>query len=476
MTVSTPSLLLRISIRLMIVTIGAAIISYAWVFYEIRYAADSVAEGSLITQALEIVSGIVPSNGDVSFSMPVDLTGSSGEAEGRFRYSVRDELGNTLFKSSWPTASLDKVRILDTSNQLYQFHHQEPERERFFGAVLRTNIGGRVLVVQVERNSRRIETLMDTILGEFFIHGGWVGIPFLLALMLISIWTIRGAIKPLNKLSQQAETIGPGTTDLRLPLRGVPREIAPLVRAVNSALDRLEKGFSAQQELTADAAHELRTPLAVLRAHIDILPDPQLASSLREDAERMERVVSQLLRVARLDALSVGSAEIADLNEIAVAVASFMIPLAMRDNKAIEVLADEEPCFVHGNRESIFQAVRNLVENALQHMQSGKTLELVVELGCTLKVVDHGKGIPLEIRDQVFKRFWRSDRSGAGAGLGLAIVKRTMEIHGGLVSISDTPSGGVTFTLSFPPRPGADPTRVVPLTLYRRRARERAAV
>jgi len=474
MTVRSPSLLLRISLRLMIVTVGAAIISYAWVFYEIRYAADSVAEGSLITQALEIVSGVLPSNGGVSLNMPPDLTGSVSEAEGRFRYSVRDELGNTLFKSSWPTASLDKARILDTSNQLYQSHHQEPERERFFGAVLRTNIGGRVLVVQVERNSRRIETLMDTILGEFFIHGGWVGIPFLLALMLISIWTIRGVITPLNALSRQAETIGPGTTNLRLPLQGVPREIAPLVRAVNSALDRLEKGFSAQQELTADAAHQLRTPLAVLRAHIDTLPDPQLASSLREDTDSMERVVSQLLRAAQLDALLVGATEIADLNEIAVAVATFMIPLAMKDSKAIEVLADEAPSFVHGNRESIFQAVRNLVENGLQHMESGKTLELVVELGCTLKVIDHGNGIPVELRDQVFKRFWRFDRSGAGAGLGLAIVKRTMEIHAGSVSISDTPGGGATFTLRFPYGSAASGTRVVSLPLYRQRTGERA--
>ena len=475
MTVRTPSLLLRISIRLMFVTIAAAIISYAWLIYEIRYAADSVAEGSLITQALEVMSSLSPSNGSVRFSLPAELSGSTSEAEGRFRYSVRDELGNTLFQSSWPTAARDKIRILDTKNQLYQVHHQEPQRESFFGAVVRTNIGGRVLVVQVERNSRHIETLMDTILVEFFVHGGWLGIPFLLALTLISIWTIRGAIAPLNELSRQAESIGPGTTDLRLAVQGVPREIVPLVGAVNSALDRLEKGYSAQQELTADAAHELRTPLAVLRAHIDTLPDQQLVASLREDAEHMERVVSQLLKVARLDALSVGSGEMADLNEIAVTIASFMIPLALKEGKAIEVAALEVPCFVHGDRESIFQAVRNLVENALQHMGPGKTVQLVVEMGGIFKVIDHGEGIPVKLRDQVFKRFWRSDRSGVGSGLGLAIVKRTMEIHGGSVSISDTPGGGATFTLRFLPAAGAEAARVVPLPLYRRGRRERAA-
>ena len=475
MTAGTPSLLLRISIRLMIVTIAAAVISYAWLYYEIRYAADSVAEGSLITQALEIMSSLSPGKDGVAFRLPAELSGSTSEAEGRFRYSVRDERGITLFQSSWPTAARDKIRILDAKNQLYQVHHQEPQREGFIGAVVRTDIGGRVLVVQVERNSRHIETLMDTVLVEFFIHGGWLGIPFLLALTLISIWTIRGAIAPLKELSRQAEAIGPATTDLRLAVQGVPREIAPLVRAINLALDRLERGFSAQQELTADAAHELRTPLAVLRAHIDTLPDQELVASLREDAEHMERVVSQLLGVARLDALSLGSGEIADLNEIAVAAASFLIPLALKANKAIEVSAGDGSCFVHGNRESIFQAVRNLVENALQHVAPDTTVELVVEAGGTLKIVDHGKGIPAALRDKVFKRFWRSDRAGLGSGLGLAIVKRTMEVHGGSVSISDTPGGGATFTLRFPLPPGAEAARVVPLPLYRRGRKERAA-
>lgn len=446
-----PSLLIRISIRLTIVSIAAIIIAYGWLFYELKYSADRIAEGSLVSQAEDVAGGLSASDGPVTFVLPDYLAKSKTEENGHFRYAISDGV-RRLYASRWEPEQLDRIRILDAANQLYQSYHREPDRELYFGAIIRANVGGHPLVIQVERNSRRIETLMDTLLTEFFIHGGWIGVPFLLLLLMISIWTIRGALAPLEALSRDAASIGPTSIDRRLSERAVPSEILPLVRAVNSALDRLDAGFSVQREFTADAAHELRTPLAVLFAHVDTLSDRRLAASLREDLERMNRVVSQLLKVAQLDSSAISSNETAELNEIVLSVARLMIPLAVADGKSVEAQTGRTSCVVQGNQEFIYHAVRNLAENALRHTAPGTSIELVATSDRTIQVIDHGPGIPDDERARVFKRFWRANRSGIGAGLGLAIVKKTMDLHGGTVTISDTPGGGATFILQFPSR------------------------
>ena len=473
-TAPTPSLLRRITIRLILVTASTIVLSYVWIYYQLQFASDRVAEGSLISQAQDLVSGLKIQDGRVVLQMPSELAGSKAEVDGLFRYSVTDSLGKTLIHSQWPTTPVEKIRILDPTNQLYQVQHQVPASEGYYGVVVNTSIGRQRLIVQVERNSRGTETLMDTILEEFFIHGAWMAAPFLVVLLGITFWTIRGAIAPLHELSKQAAAIGPTTTDRRLTERGVPREILPLVQAVNSALDRLEAGFRVQREFTADAAHELRTPLAVLCAHIDTLPDRKLALSLREDVDPMTHVVSQLLKVANLDSLSIGSEETAELGELVISVAKRIIPLAVEQGSWVDAQIGTQPLLVHGNRESIYNAIRNLAENALRHTKT-KSIELLVGNDLSVSIVDHGPGIPPEQREQIFQRFWRAQRHRTGAGLGLAIVKKTMDLHGGTVSVGDTPGGGATFTLRFrPPFSAAPPpTGAKPLD---RPIPERAAV
>ncbi|MBX9634017.1 MAG: hypothetical protein K2X44_03465, partial [Magnetospirillum sp.] len=258
-------------------------------------------------------------------------------------------------------------------------------------------------------------------------------------------------LAPLRTLSRQAEGIGPNTTDLRLPCTDVPREVMPLVFAVNNALERLEEGFRLQRDFTADAAHELRTPLAVLTAHIDTLPDRSVAAALRRDLDGMTRLVEQLLRVARVEALVVAPSDHADLAAIARDVAAYLAPTAIHANRMIEVDAPEDEVLVHGQADALFHAVRNLVDNALRHTPSGTTVTLTVsDHPPCLRVSDQGPGIPAELRSVVFQRFWRSDRRTSGAGLGLAIVQRTMRAHGGEVVIEDAEGGGAQFRIDFP--------------------------
>jgi signal transduction histidine kinase len=276
-------------------------------------------------------------------------------------------------------------------------------------------------------------------------------LPTLLAALLIGALTLRGGLRPLQRLAREAAHITPAESERRLPLAGLPRELAPLVRAINAALDRLDQGFRAQRDFTADAAQQLRTPLAILAAHLDTLGDRAVAASLREDVARMSRLVEQLLLVAELEALTLKPDEQADLSALAVEVAQAVAPLALARRRSLAVVGAEAPVIVHANHDALHQALRNLVENAINHTGEGTTVEIAVGAHPpSLGVRDHGPGVAASDREMLFQRFWRADRANSrGAGLGLAIVQRIATAHGARLSVADAEGGGAVFIIEF---------------------------
>jgi signal transduction histidine kinase len=231
----------------------------------------------------------------------------------------------------------------------------------------------------------------------------------------------------------------------------MPPEILPLVKAVNQALDRLELGFRSQREFAADAAHELRTPLAILRTRIETLPHSEASRALGRDVENMSRVVSQLLDATELETAIVDPESVADLHEVGVEIAEFIAPLALKRGKSIELIGVDKPVLIVGNAEMIRRATRNLVENALHHTPEGTAIEIVVGQDGSISVIDNGDGVPPENRESIFKRFWRrSTRASGGAGLGLSIVKKIVEAHHGSITVEDAPGRGARFIMRFP--------------------------
>ena len=312
-------------------------------------------------------------------------------------------------------------------------------------------VSGDTLVMQVTRRISPTSTAIDALFYEWLGEFLPVTVPMLLALITALIFTLRGAMKPLERLMRYARAITPAQIGVRLPTDDLPKELLGPVEAINGALDRLDRGFQAQRDFLADAAHELRTPLAILAAHLDSMQDPAGTAALRADVERMTRLVSQLLLVAQLEALTIRPDEQADLSEIAAEVAILMAPLAVKSGRNLAVLHAEHPLPVRGNRDALYQALRNLVENALKFTPAGTEVEIELDPSGGVVVSDRGPGIPEAQRTLLFQRFWRADRrQSGGAGLGLAITHRIAAAHGGQLLVDDNPGGGARFTLRVP--------------------------
>jgi len=199
----------------------------------------------------------------------------------------------------------------------------------------------------------------------------------------------------------------------------------------------------------ADVAHELRTPLAVLRANLDTLDDREAALHLSQDVERVIRIVEQVLAKSRIEKLEVEAEERADLSEISASMVSFLAPMVLKEGRTIELVGADEPVVINGNAFALEQALRNLIENSIKYSARGSTITVEVSPEPAIKVIDQGRGIAQDERETIFERFHRADRRGQGSGLGLSIVRRVALAHGGNITLEDAPGGGAIFILKF---------------------------
>jgi signal transduction histidine kinase len=443
------SLSRRITVGLTVTMVVASLCAFGWLYVKAKWTDIGLREQTLLDQA-RVIAGYLTVNADgsIDLDLPPRLAEAYGSPDSPYRYAVRDANGQFVFDSGTAIGPLPAVS--DRGRKLYDYDPDGSGPLHVFGAALQTTVGHRTFFVQVEKRAYTPDYLRTAVIDEFLIDGGWLEILFLFVLLGVSLWIVKRAISPLTRISKLAETIGPTSASVRLPLDEVPREILPLVRSMNSALDRLEQGLRRQREFNANAAHQLRTPLAVLMANMDTLKETEVANRLRVDVEHMSRIVSQLLLVARLETLSINLDEVVELNAAAADIAASFAPLALASNKTIELLRNECPVRVRTSSFALRAALGNLIENAINHTPVGTSVRLRVTDRPAIEVMDQGPGIPADQRAVVFERFWRGDRSKGGAGLGLSIVDRTMKALHGSVTLGDAPGSGALFTLVFP--------------------------
>src|SRR5215472_11460253 len=303
-----------------------------------------------------------------------------------------------------------------------------------------------VVVAQVAGGDQ----LVHSILREFVFDIAWYVPPFVAVALLLATYSVRRSLLPLRAVSAQASAIEPESIALRLPETDVPTEALPLVIAVNQALERLEQGFVMQRRFTANAAHELRTPLTIITARLDTLEGNGQVSVLREEVARMNRLVEQLLCVARLDSVVLDCSPPVDLRQLAEEVVGAMAHLALAAGRTIALIGVDHPVIVIGNAAAITDALRNLVENALVHTPAGTEVIVEVDPKGAISVQDSGPGVPAEDRQRIFERFWRGRGVRTdGAGLGLAIVMEIVRAHGASITVSGRAGRGARFDLRF---------------------------
>jgi signal transduction histidine kinase len=386
-------------------------------------------------------------DGTISLELPPDLQGLYSQPYGRYSYAVVDDRGNALFSSLKDRAAIFPA---DPKAAAVQFLQMRKGDAAISGASIRRVVGTKTVWVQAAEDLANRDVLIDDIVADFFKNVGWITLPILLVLLATDIAIFRRALLPLRQASEIAQQVGPAHTDVRLPVNEIPSEVRPLVSAVNQALDRLDQGFRIQREFTADAAHELRTPLSILRTRVDTLEDQRIAEALHQDIEAMGRIVGQLLDIAELDAFTIDPLELADARSVCAEVAEFIAPFALRQGREIALLGVSKSLWVKGNAEMMKRAIRNLAENAIKHAPPGTVVEFIVEENGTVRVLDRGPGISEEERDLIFRRFWRRDRSQPGStGLGLSIVQRIVELHGASITVKNRIPSGAEFSIHF---------------------------
>ena len=270
------------------------------------------------------------------------------------------------------------------------------------------------------------------------------------------------ALKPLRAFSAQIEKVqAQNLSDARMEENGV-RELNQLSISYNRMLERLSDAFEVQRQFTANAAHELRTPLSVIQVQLDLYhsaghPDndestEQIIKMVTEQNERLGRMVKTLLDMSELQ--TVARNEKIALNALVEEVLADLDPLAREKN--IELSGKCENLTMEGSDILIYRLVYNLVENAIKYNQAGGQVTVTAagkDRHIYLAVTDTGNGIPQELRERIFEPFFRVDKSRSralgGVGLGLALVREIVRVHDGSISVRDNPAGGTVFEVVF---------------------------
>jgi signal transduction histidine kinase len=291
-----------------------------------------------------------------------------------------------------------------------------------------------------------------------------VGIPLLVAVVGATTWAVVGrALRPVKAIRAEADSISPAELDRRVPQPATHDEIARLASTVNRMLDRLEAAQKRHRRFVSDASHELRSPIASIRQHAEVAaahPDrttvPDLAGVVLEEDIRMQRLVEDLLLLARADedGLALRRRRI-DLDDLV-----FEEAAALRASTTLAVDTSRVSAGrVDGDEAALRRVVRNLADNATRHAER-RVGFAVGENGAgesMLVVEDDGPGVPEAERNRIFERFVRLDESRArphgGTCLGLAIVAEIVAAHGGRVEVTDSPEGGARFTVHLPTPP-----------------------
>jgi len=444
-------LLLAVSLATLLVWAAAGIASY----YKALHESDELMDGQLAQSAKLLLAQVIHemAEGEPQHVITEALgNDSSHPYEQHLEFLVLNRAGRMLLRSTHApqSAPFESTGFSDIQ------HDGQPWRQLSLHSP-----DGRyqVQIVHPIQDRERVGLEVAT----------QVAIPILLALPLLALlvyFSVRRSLRPLEELASAVAARSPDNLNVLAEPQTL-REAQPLVAALNRLLTRLAATLDNERRFTADAAHELRTPLAAVKiqaqvalASTDAADHQHALRQVLAGADRATRLVEQLLRLARLDPLArLPQAQTLDLAQLAASIASDMQAQASARQQQLSVHAPSAAIQVQGDADLLGVALRNLVENALRYTPPGGEIEIRIETSDQhprLAVCDNGPGVNAEEAPRLLERFYRGQAStnpqsnaADGSGLGLAIVQRIAELHGAQLSIENRTIGGLQASLTW---------------------------
>ncbi|MBX9844660.1 MAG: HAMP domain-containing histidine kinase [Xanthobacteraceae bacterium] len=369
-------------------------------------------------------------------------------------FLVRDRQGHTLSEGAVPPEFAKIGDALDHISQArlgWQLLEDDPRKPPARLKRVNTDAGNVQVLTATQGKLSGGKALLTTAL--MFVGVALPGLLLMAAATFIATpMVVRRAFAGLDAAADQARRIDIHRRGTRLSVDRIPLEVVPLVSAVNDALARLDEGYSRHKRFVADAAHELRTPIAILNTRLESLPPGPDRARLIEDTARLATLAEQLLDIQRLDRCGHPMTRV-DLVTVAQGVAADLAPLAIAAGYELSFDAAAEHIETLGDRASLERALTNLVQNAIQHGGRHGAISIHVSRPATIDVTDEGTGIPPDQRTLIFEPFYRLAPLDRGAGLGLNMVREIVLFHGGHVSVLDGPNGGACFRMTLQPAP-----------------------
>lgn len=459
MTARTTSLRLRLAGTLGVVFLIGMVALYAAALSYAKLAADKSYDRLLGGSALSIAETLSILDGQVQVDIPYSsLDMLSAAPDDRVFYRVVGPDRRTV--TGYPDLPVLPPRRAraegDASGQFYdaRYRGEDVRIVSLAREIAQPGTTGWVYV-QVGQTRRARDALTRDL-----VFGSLAPILLMTIVALGVVWFgVTLALRPLDKLSTELANRQP--EDLNPVMTPVPAEIAPVADSINGFMSRLRDNIDTLRSFIGDAAHQLRTPLAVIQAQAQLAEDGDASDmrgslvAIRRNAAKLTRLVNQMLSDATVQHRSDVRA-FAEFDLLATVQQSVREAVPMAEDSDVRLTSPLSSAPMVGDRLMIGEVVKNLIQNALTH---GRAEHAEVSLtlvespdGYLLSVADRGRGIRKEDREQVFERFARRNNDEPGAGLGLAIVRRAVESHRGTITLGDREGGGLLVEVALPRR------------------------
>jgi signal transduction histidine kinase len=423
---------------------------YTILYFEFREGLMGLEGQSIAVQVQDLRASIVPGTSPPRLELPRSLQEFYGQTDALNGYQLLSADGTVLESGGFSAPNLPPPVAQVGGQIVMQRETDAASGNSIMAATLDLDDRHGPYRLRVLRNLEDAESLVAQLMLSSLEELYWPIALLLIAAVSVVVVTVLSSLRSLRAVSHQASMLSLNRLDERLHARNLPRELVPLVQAVNASLNRLEADYRVQRDFTANAAHELRTPLATLRARLESRLSAQELGDVVFEIEQLARLVEQLLCLARLDSQERFQFASFDAHAVALEVARELAPVALESEHYVTAAAPDASVPANGNATLTRLVFRNLIENAIQYTPAGTSITLSADSASVI-IADDGPGIDADAAASLFGRFRRGpNASGFGAGLGLAIAKCIMERQGGRLWLDANAARGARFVMEFP--------------------------